>query len=146
VQRESLFLEQRPENFDHVMGALEDLPAWNSQATTDEIAKTLTGAPVDDLRHANTADGSGAHGARLRARVKGRDTQCLLRKRSCRSTDEVELRMASRVVLLYHRVARREDDLAADDEDGAKGLVAPVVSFFREHKSVAEKGFVGHSL
>jgi hypothetical protein len=50
--------------------------------------------------------------------------------------------MASRVVLQEHSVAGGEDDLAADDEDGAEGLVTPVVSLLCEHKRVAEEAFV----
>jgi hypothetical protein len=57
-------------------------------------------------------------------------------------TDEVEFRMASRVVVQDHGVTGRENDFTVDDEDGTKGLVTPSMRLFGECQSLAEENFV----
>ena len=143
MECQPLFLEERPENLDRMMGSLEDLPTWNCRAAPDQVTKTLARAPVDDSRDARTADGSSAHGARLCARIKRRGAQRLSGQGSRRLTDEVELRVASWVVLQDHGVTRGEDHLVADDEDSTKGLVTSGMRIFGDCKSLAEKRFVG---
>jgi hypothetical protein len=58
-------------------------------------------------------------------------------------TNEVEFRMASWVTLQDHGVTGSEDHLAADDEDGTKGLVTSGIRLLGECKSLAEERFVG---
>lgn len=41
VECQPLFLEERPENLDQMMGSLEDLATWNCRAATDQVTKTL---------------------------------------------------------------------------------------------------------
>ena len=58
-------------------------------------------------------------------------------------TDEIELRVARRVALCDHGVARCKDHLVVDGEESTKGLLASGVHLLGEQESLAKECFMG---